>query len=57
MYYALLIEFFSDFAGMKFWRRRKGFNTVIIFIVGNLSLISLVIIFFYGISTMKSHWN
>jgi hypothetical protein len=53
IYYGLLIEFFHQYSALKFWRRRKGFTTVIIFVLGNLSLLSLTIIFIYVIYLMS----
>lgn len=57
IYYGILIEYFEKYAALKFWRRRKGLNTVIIFVIGNLSLLSLVILVFYAIAQIPSHWR
>ena len=47
--YYFLIEIFSKVINKKFWRRRKGFTTVLIFSLANLFVILLVVLIFYYI--------
>lgn len=57
IYYGILIEYFEKFAVLKFWRRRKGLNTLLIFLIGNLSVVFLLVILFYAMIRIPSHWK